>query len=143
MHMPRELTSEILKVHDTFFICAPTPSQKMAVKALEMGTDFLLPYREKLVARKSVLRDLVEQIPHLQWREPQGALFAMLRYSVNADPSDLAMRILNEVGVALVPGDAFGKFGSSHLRISFGASDEAVIRRACDRLRTFFSSLEC
>ncbi|MDZ7815990.1 MAG: pyridoxal phosphate-dependent aminotransferase [Planctomycetota bacterium] len=138
MHMPRKLTEEVLKVHDTFFICAPTPSQKMAIRALEIGTDFLSPYRTRLYSRMNLLREQIKKVPHLHWREPKGALFALLRFSVNANPSQLAMRILDEVGVALVPGDAFGSHGSAHLRISFGASDENDIARAGKRLSEFF-----
>ena len=51
--------------------------------------------------------------------------------------SDAAVRLLEERGVALVPGTAFGAPG--YLRISFAASVD-TLREAIDRIEAFVSS---
>ncbi len=135
---PESLVPQYMKVHDTFFICASTASQRGALRALEMGTSFLASYRAELEQRVASLRKGITAIPRLQWREPGGALFALVRVEDADDPSQLATDILHRTGVALVPGTAFGRGGASHLRISFGAATVPVIAEACNRLAEYF-----
>ena len=47
--------------------------------------------------------------------------------------SDLALRMLKETGVCVVPGDAFGEHTANALRFSFSASVE-TIEEAFDRI---------
>ncbi len=138
---PPELAREVLKVHDTFFICAPRISQEMALEALRVGTSFLAPYRRELLSRRRALASVVASLPGLHWVEPRGALFAFVRYDHPISSSELALRILREARVCTVPGDAFGNAGEGHLRMSFGASDVPRLQEAGRRLSAFFTSL--
>jgi aspartate aminotransferase len=71
----------------------------------------------------------------------QGTFYAFPDFSEALTAMDcrndveLAERILNEVGVALVPGSAFGAEG--HLRLSYAAS-MTVLDAALDRLEKLF-----
>jgi aminotransferase len=40
--------------------------------------------------------------------------------------SELAEELLENVGVAVLPGDIFGDAGKDHLRISFATSEEQI-----------------
>lgn len=135
---PASIIQQILKVHDTFFICAPVISQLAALEALRIGTEFLEPYRATLRQRRDALRIALGRIRILHWREPDGALFAFVRYDYDMSPQDLAMDLLERTGIAVIPGSAFGEGGCSHLRISFGAASVERIYSAGDRLREYF-----
>jgi aspartate/methionine/tyrosine aminotransferase len=50
----------------------------------------------------------------------------------------LADRLLTEAGVCVLPGTAFGRVASSHLRVSYTTS-EANLRRALERMAGFLA----
>ena len=68
--------------------------------------------------------------------EPEGAYYAFVKVEGNVDDYALAMRLLHEAKVAVVPGSAFGLGGESHLRISFGG-EEKDIREGMKRLVSY------
>ena len=56
-------------------------------------------------------------------------------------PSDeFANRLLNEAGVAALPGTAFGEYGEGYLRLSF-ANSLANIQSALERIEGFVKQL--
>jgi aspartate/methionine/tyrosine aminotransferase len=80
-------------------------------------------------------------LPGVHCQEPQGAFYAFPNIRRLGIPSDaLAERILQETGVALLPGTAFGVYGEGYLRLSYANSMENL-ERALDRLDTFVRTL--
>lgn len=80
-------------------------------------------------------------IPGLRCQEPQGAFYAFPNIRELGIPSDLlAERILNETGVAVLPGTAFGVYGEGYLRLSYANSMENL-ERALERLDSFVRGL--
>jgi aspartate/methionine/tyrosine aminotransferase len=66
---------------------------------------------------------------------PGGAFYAFPQ----VDEADaIAPRLLEEAGVALLPGSDFGAAGAGHLRLSFAASRERL-REGLERMRAFLS----
>ena len=58
---------------------------------------------------------------------PHGAFYSFLDLrALNMDSLTMCERILDEKGVGLVPGSAFGDLGEGFIRMSFAASDEEV-----------------
>mgnify|MGYP006394342867 CR=1 FL=1 len=112
---------------------ANTPSQFAGVAALtgdqQCITDMNNIYRE----RRDLIVDLIDQTPHLTGYKPGGAFFSFPNLPVGVDGSDLALRMLKETGVCVVPGDAFGENTANALRFSFSASCE-TIQEAFDRI---------
>ena len=92
-------------------------------------------------------RDLVvarirERLPHLSLVEPNGAFYVFLRVDSEfdeavADSQAWCSQVLEETGVAMVPGAAFGD--DRFVRLSYATSDEvleeAIRRLAEDRSR--------
>ena len=48
--------------------------------------------------------------------------------------TEIAAAVLNEAGVAVLGGSAFGAYGEGYLRLSY-ANSEANIRKALERMR--------
>jgi len=84
--------------------------------------------------RRDVLVEGLNAIPGISCRTPQGAFYAFPNVSSFGRGCDwLAEYILEEAGVAVLPGTSFGKYGEGYLRICFANSMENI-RAALERM---------
>jgi aspartate aminotransferase len=108
-------------------------AQYGALAALEMDQSFVEHYRSALHRRRDIAFECSERL--FDCVQPAGAfyLFPNIENVLGAAESSeaFALRLLRESGVAVVPGEAFGKPG--HIRISFGIA-EAQLRAAFERI---------
>ena len=133
---PAEIDEAMFKIHQYGMLCAPITSQYAAIEALRDGLlDGFATVEEMRDSydkrRKFVLHSLKEIGLHCF--EPQGAFYAFPSVrSTGLDSNDFADKLLKEQKVAVVPGNAFGKFGESNVRLSYATSmqslDEAFTR---------------
>ena len=91
-----------------------------------------------VVAEYKKRRDLIvaglNQMPGVSCQKPQGAFYVFPNVkSLGGNSQDIADWILEEAGVALLPGSAFGKFGEGYLRLSY-ANSLPNIQLALDRI---------
>ncbi len=121
-----------LQSHVSGNVC--TFAQHGALAALEMDQAIVEQRRTVLERRRDMAFDAARTL--FDCIRPQGAFYLFPDVSrhlgKNKTSEDLAMRLLNEAGVAVVPGEAFG--GPGHIRISFG-SDEQDLHRAFERIK--------
>jgi aspartate/methionine/tyrosine aminotransferase len=74
-------------------------------------------------------------------RVPHGAFYAFPNVEAVPLPADvLAQRLLDEAGVALLAGTAFGAAGEGHLRLSYATSRERLAEGLA-RMGAFLSAL--
>jgi aspartate/methionine/tyrosine aminotransferase len=64
----------------------------------------------------------------------QGAFYYLPRIRSPRAPLDLAIRLIREFGVALIPGSAFGLEQGCHLRLSYGALNPETAAEGIERL---------
>jgi aspartate aminotransferase len=111
-----------------------TFAQHGALAALEMDQAIVEQRRNALQQRRDLAYACASEI--FDCIKPQGAfyLFADVsgRLRKNETSAELAMRLLDRAGVAVVPGEAFG--GPGHIRISFG-SGETELRTAFQKIK--------
>jgi aspartate aminotransferase len=123
---------------------AAAPSQYAALRALtDRGrADQEIREMVRIFRRRRdlVVRRLRERLPELSVVEPGGAFYVFVRVDGEYDgevagSQDWCARVLEQTGVALVPGVAFGD--DRFVRLSFATSDatleEAIRRLAEDR----------
>ncbi len=135
------LTAEIIKVHDCLVTCAPVISQYAAMGALEMGRDWIREFNEEYKLRRDIVCNHLDALSeHLSYVKPRGAYFVFPRLKRCGNSFETAVDILDSVGLALVPGSAFGAQGEHHLRISFGRSI-SDIEEGMARLRRYFEKV--
>jgi len=94
---------------------------------------------DQVVAEYSKRRDLIvaglNQMPGVSCQNPQGAFYVFPNVkSLEGTSQEIADWILEEAGVALLPGTAFGKFGEGYLRLSY-ANSLPNIQLALDQIR--------
>jgi aspartate aminotransferase len=114
--------------------CTSSFSQIAAVEALTGPQaevdDMLAEFR----TRRSLVVDGLNAIPGFRCAMPQGAFYAFPDISgTGLSGRELADRILNEAGVCVLSGTAFGQVGRDHLRVSY-ANSQANLHRALERI---------
>lgn len=89
--------------------------------------------------RREVMVNGLNSIPGFRCRQPQGAFYAFPNVQETGQSSaELADRLLDEAGVALLPGSAFGAYGGGYLRLSYATGVEAI-REGLARIRSALS----
>jgi aspartate/methionine/tyrosine aminotransferase len=92
--------------------------------------------------RRDVLVAGLNAIPGVRCRLPQGAFYVFPNVSAFGKSSDwLADYLLEEAGVAVLPGTAFGAAGEGYLRLCFASSVE-IIREALARMAAALKKIE-
>jgi aspartate/methionine/tyrosine aminotransferase len=103
--------------------CVPPFVQAAGIAALEGPQDAVTEMVAEFRRRRDYLVPALNAIPGITCVEPGGAFYAFPNVSalpLSAD--ELAERLLDETGVALLAGSAFGTHAVDHLRISYAAS---------------------
>jgi aspartate/methionine/tyrosine aminotransferase len=100
--------------------------QRAAVAALERGESFV----EHQIARARRGRDIVcrglAATGRCRFAVPQGAFYLFFAVAGETDTRRLALRLVDEAGVALAPGSAFGPSGHGFLRLCFARTAEQL-----------------
>jgi len=106
--------------------CFPPFIQAAAAFALENGEGDIARFREELKARRGILEEGLEGMRGIDYKRTEGAFYSFPRLLAPVKSSDFCSRLLRDHNLALIPGSLFGPSGEHHLRISFGASREAI-----------------
>jgi len=121
--------------------CTSSFSQLAAVEALTGPQDTVEAMVEEFRTRRSLIVDGLNDIPGISCRLPAGAFYAFPDISATGlDGSAFADRLLDETGVCVLAGTAFGQVGRDHIRISYANSRENLAE-ALRRIRGFVEGL--
>ncbi len=98
---------------------------------------------DTVVAEYKKRRDLIvaglNQLPGISCQNPKGAFYVFPNVKDLGKTSQQAADwFLDEAGVALLPGSAFGKFGEGYLRLSYANSLENI-QKALDKMGEILS----
>ncbi len=125
---PRQLAQHIIKVHQYNVACASSISQKAAIEALANGFSDAAPMREAYRERVNYAWKKLNDIG-LPTHKPGGAFYIFPSIRHLGIPSfDFALRLVEEAGVACIPGDAFSKYGEGYIRISCACPMDNIIQ---------------
>ncbi len=137
---PEIILKQMLKIHQYAIMCAPTTSQYAAVEALKNGDDDIARMKEAYDERRRYLLHAFRELG-MDCFEPYGAFYmfpCIKRFGMTSD--EFATRLLQEEGIAIVPGTAFGDCGEGYLRVSYAYSLQDL-QRAIARIRRFVDRL--
>ncbi len=138
---PPRLTPAIRAVHDTLVVQAPTPLQKAAVALLAMPPAFFRDLARDYADKRAILGGALRNAG-FRMAEPRGAYYFFADYRgvrglAGLAPLAAAMHLIEQVGVAAVPGDNFygrSADGARYLRFAFCRGRE-TLEAAARRLR--------
>lgn len=122
------IIDHMLKVHDALAICAPAISQKAAIAALKGPQDCVRDLKDRLARNRELMYSKLDELSDFfSYVKPKGAYYILAKYLFTAENSfDLAIRILKEAHVIVIPGGAFGFQGEGHIRFSFAGAPEKI-----------------
>jgi len=137
---PKELLTQMTKIHQYCIMCAPTISQYAAIEALKNGDEDVKTMKMSYNQRRRFLLNAFKEM-ELECFEPFGAFYVfpcIKEFGMTSE--EFATKFLEEEHVAAVPGTAFGNSGEGFLRISYAYSLD-TLKIAMERLAKFVSKL--
>ena len=137
---PKELVTQMHKIHQYAIMCAPTTSQLAAIEALKHGDPDIEMMANEYNRRRKYILDGLRKMG-IDTFEAEGAFYVFPRigkFGLSSD--DFCQKLLDEKGVAIVPGNAFGDCGEGYARISYAYSVEHITE-ALKRMRDFIETL--
>ena len=140
---PKHLITAMSKLQSQSTSNPSSISQAAALAALEGPEEFLLERNEKFKTRRNMVVKMLNECNGLSCIKPSGAFYVYPSCSGIIGKSskegkliensiDFSAYLLESVGVAVVPGSAFG--ADPFFRISYATSD-SILEEACNRIK--------
>lgn len=137
---PKEITKQMLKIHQYCIMCAPTMSQYAGIKAACDGDADIDYMREHYDQRRKLLLKGLDDIG-LECFEPEGAFYVFPnigKYGLTSE--EFCEKLLYSKHCAIVPGTAFGASGEGFARISYAYSVDHICK-ALERMEAFLKEI--
>ena len=137
---PRDVIDTMMKIHQYGIMSAPTLAQAAGVEAMDRGDADVERMRAEYARRRDFLVPALNEIG-LRTILPRGAFYVFpdIR-STGLSSDEFCLRLLDEHGVACVPGSAFGASGEGFVRMSYATAFEKI-QLAVSRIASFVASL--
>ena len=140
---PKHLITAMSKLQSQSTSNPSSISQAAALAALEGPEEFLLERNEKFKTRRDMVVKMLNECNGLSCIKPSGAFYVYPSCSgiigkfskegkLIENSIDFSSYLLESVGVAVVPGSAFG--ADPFFRISY-ATSESILEEACNRIK--------
>jgi aspartate/methionine/tyrosine aminotransferase len=139
------LTQGIRKVHDFLTVGAPAPLQEAGARALAFPRHYYTDLAAAYQRRRDLLLGALGEAG-FQCSIPQGAYYIMADFGAlsSLGDRDFAMRLVQDAGIAVVPGSSFFResgMGSRHVRFCF-CKKESTLQSAKERLQRLPQTLK-
>jgi len=124
---PPELAAVLGRLNHYSTRCASSIVQHAAIVALREGAPFIDDMRQEYSRRRDVIAAGLNAIEGVLCPIPEGAFYAFPQIPDSWGGSEaLANHLLEESGLVVTPGSAYGSSSHNHIRLSFAASMPAI-----------------
>jgi len=134
--VPEALSNDLGKIIEYNTSCILEPVQRAATVALQQGEAEVAKLRASLTATRELLVGELRALPGVVVPEAGGAMYVFFRIAGQDDTLTLAKRLVEEAGLGLAPGGAFGPEGDGWLRWCHATGAEKL-REGVSRLTGF------
>ncbi len=125
--MNAELATAVAQLQTNSTSCTSQFIQMAGIEALAGPQDAVSAMVAEFRARRDLIVDGLNAIPGVSCMRPAGAFYAFPQLEgFRSSASEIADRLLDEAGVAVLAGTAFGRAASDSLRLSFANSRENI-----------------
>ena len=104
----------------------PVASQRAAIAAIAGGEDFLAEQVSRARRNRDLLAEALHATGRIRCALPDGAFYLFCGVAGVTDSRDLAFRLIDEAGVGVAPGSAFGPAGEGFVRLCYMRSSEDI-----------------
>jgi len=136
---PERVIQEAIKAQDAMIICPSAIAQYALLGVLREEPGYSTGFLADMKARRDYAASRLAAMPGIEWTPTPGGFFAFVKVAGCSDSLAFSLRLLEETGVATVPGRAFGRAGEGHLRLSYGSVTMSELGEAFDRLASFLA----
>jgi aspartate/methionine/tyrosine aminotransferase len=124
---PSHIAPLLARINHYSTRCASSIVQHAAITAIKDGATFIDDMCHEYSRRRDVIAAGLNQIDGIVCPVPEGTFYAFPGFPERwGDSRDVASRILQETGVIVTPGSAYGSCSRHHLRLSFATSMAAI-----------------
>ena len=121
------LYDNVRKLAVNCWSCVNAPSQFAGIAAIDGPQDDVHAMLKAFDSRRKLVAKRLNAIDNIRCATPKGAFYAFPNIKDTGFKSkDLASRLLEESGIALVGGPDFGEYGEGYIRFSCAASEEQI-----------------
>ena len=107
--------------------CTASFTQYAGVEALKGDQDFISDMMNRFRKKRDCIVKGLNSIPGFSCKAPKGAFYAFANITkTGMNASECADHLLNNAGVAALPGTAFGPYGEGYIRFSYATTIEKI-----------------
>jgi aspartate aminotransferase len=140
--MPTSLAERVQLLLTHSVGCTAHFTQYAGIEALTGPQDQVEEVVAEYQKRRDIIVDGLNELPGVNCQKPQGAFYVFPNVKAfNKTSSEIANMLLEEAGVALLPGSAFGAYGEGYLRLSYAISVENI-QQALERMKGVIERLQ-
>jgi len=110
---------------DTFLSCH-TAIQEALPDLFQKGWDFVEAYKKEVAERRNLAMKILRQCPQIEFSEPQGAFYLMMKIRVSGSEEDFVIDLMQQTGAFLHPGYFYDYEEGIHGVISFLCSRQKL-----------------
>ena len=131
---PEFMLDAVTRLMTNSVSCTSVAVQMAGIAALEGPQDSVAAMMDEFRIRRDLVVSGMNGLPGVTCETPLGAFYAFPNISgTGLSSRDFAERAMDDAGVALLSGTAFGEYGDGYIRISF-ANSQANLTKAIERL---------
>jgi aspartate/methionine/tyrosine aminotransferase len=139
--MPEELAKRVQLLLTHSIGCTADFTQYAGIEALTGPQSQVEEMTGVYQRRRDFLVTGLNELPGVSCQKPQGAFYVFPNVKrLGKTSTELANLLLEQAGVALLPGSSFGKYGEGYLRLSYANSMENI-ESALHRMQTALDKL--
>ena len=126
---PEQLIEHVFKFCVNNHSCVNTAAQYAAIAALEGPEDHLNNMTKEFDVRRKLIVEGLRSLRGVECSLPGGSFFVFPNVKgTGMNGEQFTKKCLEEAGVAVIPGTAFGKFATDNVRFNFAISRENIIK---------------
>jgi len=132
--MPVDMAKVITQMGINVHSCTSAFAQRAIIEAYGGPQEDPANMNEQFRKRREFIVEGLNKIPNVTCKNPPGAFYVFPNITKTGKSSkQLETELLEQAGVAVLSGTAFGKYGDGHLRLSYANSIENI-QLALDRI---------
>ena len=137
---PEKLVQHVVKFCVNNHSCVNAAIQFGAIAALDGPDDSIDQMMEKFTQRRELIHKGLNDLPGVECSLPGGAFYAFPKViGTGMNGAEFARKAMQEAGVAIVPGSAFGETCQNYVRFSFAASRDNI-SQALENIKKMLSN---
>jgi len=123
---PKPIADAIAKLQGQVTSNPSSLSQAALLQAMKESPLIIEDFRGRFDQRRQFLMKELESFEGLEWMRPDGAFYCFIKLGsmISGSVSEFCEKLLEDQGVCLVPGEAFG--APEYARLSYALSEEEI-----------------